>query len=100
MVMRSDGDEDATIAESYPDETRNTCLFVEVRRVDHGDADRDRKFAKFVEHPDCGVLAATDDRYDHQQVDVRVGAVITTSNLSIQDDFAGTASLDNAVRDS
>ena len=68
-------------------------------RCDDGDADRDREVAEFVEHADGGVVTATDDRHHDEQVDVRVGAVITTSDRAVEDDAAGTAALNDPVGD-
>lgn len=56
--------------------------------------------AKLVENADHGVVAATDDRHDHEQVDVGVGAVIAASDRAVEDHPAGTTALDNAFGDS
>ena len=97
--MRSRVDEVSSFAQGSAYDTRNACFVVEVRRVDDHDANRDREVAKLVEHADRGVVTATDDRHDHEQVDVGIGAVITASDRAVEDNPAGTAALDNPVGD-
>lgn len=100
MSLRSSSDKDPPFAHGNAHDARNACFFVEVRRVDNDDVDRDREVAKLVEHADRGVVAATNDRHDDEQVNVRVGAVITARNRPVQNDSAGIAPLDNPVGDS
>ena len=69
-VVRSGGGKDPPFAHRGAHDAGNACFVVEVRRIDNGDVDRNRKVAKLVEHADCGVMAAADDRHDDKQVDV------------------------------
>lgn len=70
MSVRSGGGKDPPFAQCGAHDAGNARFLKEMRRVDNGDVDRDWKVAKLAEQADRGVMSATDDRQDDEQVDV------------------------------
>ena len=97
--VRSGDDKDPPFAQCGAHDAGNAGFLVEVRRVDNSDVDRNRKVAKLIEYAHRGVMAATEDRHDDEQVDVSVGAV-ASCDRAVKHDAVGVAPLDNSVGDS